>query len=145
MRSQTSQRFLEENFSGRHDDAINTMQTKLIRSAMVLTLICTLTTGAAADTASDAALRRKVLGYWKTGRHAYLFKSDGIRYMVGGTPTRHWDIRGGVYYEDGKPYKISKLNEKEFDIAGGDLLERCSEKHIEQYKASFPDWMKEHQ
>lgn len=98
---------------------------------MVLTLICTLTTAAAADTASDAALKRKVLGCWESGRHAYLFKSDGIRYMVGGIPTSHWDIRGGVYYEDGKPHKILILNEKKFETAGGDLLERCSKKCIE--------------
>jgi len=100
---------------------------------------------ATANSASDAALKQKVLGYWETGRHAYLFKSDGIRYMVDGVPTSHWDIRGGLYYEDGKPYKIATLNDKTFDIAGGDLLKRCSKQGIERLKRLCPDWMKEHE
>ena len=121
---------------------------------MVLTLICTLTTAATADTASDAAMKRKLLGYWQSGRHAYLFKSDGICYMVEGTTTSHWDIRGGVYYDDGTPYKILILNEKKFETggekAGGtvtvrDLLERCSKKDVERLKKCCSDWMKEHE
>ncbi len=97
------------------------------------------------DSASDAALKQKVIGYWETGRHAYLFKSDGIRYMVDGIPTSHWDIRGGLYYEDGKPHKIAILNENKFDIVGGDLLQRCSKQGIERLRRLCPDWMKEHE
>jgi hypothetical protein len=130
------------------------MKTKLIRPAMVLTLICTLTTAATADSASDAALKRKLLGYWKSGRHSYLFKSDGICYMVEGTTTYHWDIRGGMYYMDATPYKIVSLNGKEFEYCSPDKnakpfirdgLERCSTKDIEQLKECCSDWMKEHE
>ena len=64
---------------------------------------------------SDAATKRKLLGYWKSGRHSYLFKSDGICYMVEGTTTYHWDIRGGVYYIEAKAYEIVSLNGNEFE------------------------------
>ena len=121
---------------------------------MVLTLICTLTTAATADSASDAALKRKLLGYWQSGRHAYLFKSDGICYMVERTTTYHRDIRGGVYYVDAMPYEIVSLNEKDFEYRSRDKnaspyirdgLERCSKKDIEQLKKCCSDWMKEHE
>jgi hypothetical protein len=126
------------------------MKTKLIRPAMVLTLICTLTTAATADSASDAALKRKLLGYWQSGRHAYLFKSDGICYMVGGTTTHHWDIRGGMYYDEATPLEIVSLSGNEFKARSrvknaSEGLERCSKKDIEQLKKFFPDWMKEHE
>jgi hypothetical protein len=65
--------------------------------------------------------------------------------MVDGIPTSHWDIRGGVYYEDGKPYKILILNEKKFETAGPDLLKRCSKQDMEQLKKCCSDWMKEHE
>ena len=127
------------------------MKTKLIRSAIVLTLMCTLTATAMAD---SAALERKLLGYWQSGRHAYLFKSDGICYMVEGTTTYHWDIRGGMYYMDATPYKIVSLNGKEFEYCSPDNnarpfvrdgLERCSKRDIEQLKKCRSDWMKEHE
>jgi hypothetical protein len=129
------------------------MKTILIRSAIVLTLICTLTAAATADTASDAALKRKLLGYWQSGRHAYLFKSDGIIYMVEGIPTTHWDIRGGVYYEDGSPKGTVSMKGKEFEFHARDknapcmlcTVERCSKKDIEQLKKCCSDWMKEHE
>jgi hypothetical protein len=120
------------------------MRTQLVRSAIALTLISVLIAAAMADSASDAVLKRKLLGYWQSGRHTYLFKSDGIRYMVAGVPTSHWDIQGAVYYEDGKPYKIVTLNEKMFRTSG-DVLERCSKQDIERLKKFFPDWMKEHE
>jgi hypothetical protein len=108
---------------------------------------------ATADSASDAAMKQKLLGYWHSGRHAYLFKSDGICYMVEGTTTSHWDIRGGVYYDDGIPCKIVSLNEKEFEFRSldnashylEDRWERCSKKEIEQLKKCCSDWMKEHE
>lgn len=121
------------------------MKTKLVRLILCLTLLSILATGANADRASDATLKEKVLGFWETGRHAYLFKSDGIRYMVEGVPTARWDIRGGMYYEDGKPHKIAKLNDTTFDIAGGDLLKRCSKEGIERLRKLCPEWMREHE
>jgi hypothetical protein len=130
------------------------MKTKLTRAAMVLILICSLTTAAMADTASDAAMKRKLLGYWKSGRHSYLFKSDGICYMVEGTTTYHWDIRDGVYYVEAKPYEIMSLNGNEFEYRSRDKnaipfeqdgLERCSKNDIEQLKKCCSGWMKEHE
>jgi hypothetical protein len=134
------------------------MKTKLIRPAMVLILICTVTAAATADTASDAVIKRKLLGYWNSGRHAHLFKSDGTHYAdvlaaaMGdeGTP-HHWDIRSGLYYDDGTPYKILILNEKKFEFrsldknATLDIWGRCSKQDIEQLKKCCSDWMKEHE
>src|SRR4051812_667998 len=123
------------------------MTTKLM--ATVLMLICSLTTAAVADSASNAALKRKLLGYWHSGRHAYLFKSDGICYMVEGTTTYHWDIRDGVYYSDAMPFEIVTLNEKEFEYQSRDRnakpfmrdgLERCSKKDLEELKKCCSDW-----
>lgn len=130
------------------------MKTTLVRSAMVLTLICALTTAATGDSGSDAALKQKLLGFWKSGRHAYLFKSDNVCYMVDGTTTYHWDIRDGTYYVEAKPYKILSLNGNQFEYCSRDRnarpyerdgLERCSQKDIEQLKQCCSDWMKEHE
>lgn len=48
--------------------------------------------------ADDAAMKKELLGYWKSGRHAYLYKDDGIVYMMGGTTKSKWDIRNGKFY-----------------------------------------------
>ncbi len=108
---------------------------------------------ATTNSASDAAMKRRLLGYWQSGRHAYLFKSDGICYMVEGTTKSDWDIRGGVYYYGGIPCKIGSLNEKEFEFRSldngsqyiEDRWERCSKKDVEQLKKCCSDWMKEHE
>jgi hypothetical protein len=130
------------------------MKIKLTRPALVLTLICAATAAAMADTASDAVMKRKLLGYWNSGRHAHLFKSDGTHYadvltaaLADGTP-HHWDIRDGLYYDDGTSYKILMLTEKKFEFrsldksAALDVWGRCSKQDNEQLKKCCSDWMK---
>jgi lysozyme inhibitor LprI len=66
---------------------------------------------------SDAEIKAKLLGYWQSPRHAYLLKSDGIMYMC---PTNYattkntWDVKGGLFYQDGQPHRIVTLNRLEF-------------------------------
>ena len=49
--------------------------------------------------ADNAAIKKELLGYWKTGRHVFLYKDDGIAYMMGGCSNRRWDVLNGMYYE----------------------------------------------
>jgi hypothetical protein len=92
--------------------------------------------------ADDAAMKKELLGYWASGRHAYLFKDDGISYMLGGTSKSKWDIRNGMYYEsnvDGtnalKPAKIISLTKSKFttqDTSGIHTLKRLTQEGAEK-------------
>ena len=103
------------------------------------------------EASSDAVIKQKLLGYWRSPRHDYLYKRDGIRYMFGGTTTSPWDVRGGVYYEGFKPYDIVSFSPKTFvyrSREGSKLtfkLERCSDADIAKMRESDPDWMKQHE
>ena len=68
----------------------------------------------AGEKMSDAEIKRKLLGYWKSPRHGYEYKSDGIIYMLGGTTTNHWAVRNGVYYEQSDPFDIVMLTTNKF-------------------------------
>jgi len=64
----------------------------------------------------DSAIKRKLLGYWKSPRHPYLFKSDGIVRMCPTsicTTTNTWDVIDGIFYWDAIPYEIVKLTDNE--------------------------------
>jgi hypothetical protein len=72
--------------------------------------------------ADDAAIRQKIIGYWSTGRHVFLFKSDGNALMMGGTSNMKWAVHNGMYYEGGdegdvtnsQPHKILSLTNTRF-------------------------------
>jgi len=95
--------------------------------------------------ADDAAIKQEILGYWKSGRHAYLYKNDGIAYMMGGTSNLKWDVRDGMYYEgsvDGaegspKPLKIISLTKTRFTVKWEDgtlyTLKRITKAEAEEY------------
>ncbi|MEP7015031.1 MAG: hypothetical protein ABI925_06305 [Verrucomicrobiota bacterium] len=71
----------------------------------------------AGEKMSDAEIKQKLLGYWKSPRHGYEIKSDGIMYMLPrkyATSTNHWDVRNGKFYQDGGPYGIISLTDKKF-------------------------------
>src|ERR1700693_5272442 len=88
-----------------------TMKTTLAKTAMVLAILIAATMAHA----DDAAIKKELLGYWKSGRHSYLYKDDGIIYMMGGTTKSTWDVRDGRYYEQGlKPAKIIALTKTKF-------------------------------
>ena len=47
----------------------------------------------------DAAMEKKLVGYWSSGRHDYQFTEDGVCHMLGGTTQNRWTIRNGIYSE----------------------------------------------
>ena len=72
---------------------------------------------AAEQTSSDAAIKQKLLGYWRSPRHGYLIKSDGVMYMCPRdicTTTNKWDVKNGKFYQDSEPYDIVMLTDKKF-------------------------------
>jgi hypothetical protein len=72
---------------------------------------------------SDAQIKAKLVGYWLSPRDAYLMQANGLKRMCPttgsyrATTVHHWDVRNGLYYEDGEPYRIVKLTKTEFDYA----------------------------
>ncbi len=68
-----------------------------------------------ADNVGDFNLKKKLIGYWKSSRHAYCYSTDGFCYtMWGGSTTAAWDIKNGVYYSDGFSYDIISLTPDKF-------------------------------
>jgi len=58
--------------------------------------------------ADDSSIKKQLLGYWKSPRHSYLLKSNGIMYMLprpGATTTNTWDVRNDFFYQDGEHSK----------------------------------------
>ena len=93
------------------------MKTKLIITTLTTIVAISGLTGFAGDVPADAAIKQKLLGYWRSGRHDYLYEADGVRYMLPRPPcttTSHWDVKGGVYLEGSKPYEIVTMTKNTF-------------------------------
>jgi hypothetical protein len=104
----------------------------LTKTAMVLALFMAATMAQA----DDAAMKKELLGYWASGRHAYLYQDDGIAYMMGGSSNLKWDVRDGMYNEDGKAYKIISLTKTHFvtqSDKGTYTLKRITKEKAEWY------------
>jgi hypothetical protein len=113
-----------------------------------LTLLLALFMAATMAQADDAAMKKEILGYWKSGRHAYLYKDDGIIYMMGGTTKSRWDIRDGKFYESSDLHpidyssgeKILALTKAKFTVQDTDgpyTLKRITKEEAEKY--GMPD------
>lgn len=66
---------------------------------------------------SDAAIKQKLMGYWRSPRHEYEFTSDGVIYMLPNPPcttTNRWDIKNGLFYWDEQPHVIVSLTKEKF-------------------------------
>jgi hypothetical protein len=116
----------------------------LAKTAMVLAFFVAATMAQA----DDATMKKELLGYWKSGRHAYLYKDDGVIYMMGGSTKSRWDIRNGKFYEssDLNPIdyssgeKILALNKTVFTVQDTDgpyTLKRITKAEAEKY--GMPD------
>jgi hypothetical protein len=84
----------------------------LALNKLKLTLVVLLLAAAMAQ-ADDAAVKKQLLGYRQSPRHAYLLKSNGIMYMLSRPPcttTNTWDVRNAFFYQDGEALKIVALN-----------------------------------
>jgi len=107
-------------------------------------------TQATPDAPSDSAIKQKLVGYWSSSRHAYLNKPNGISYMVSGTTTNQWNVKGGIYFLDAKPYDIVSLTDNTFVFRSREnsnltfTLKRCMPSDIEQMKKYCGDWFKAH-
>jgi hypothetical protein len=98
------------------------------------TMVLALFMAATMAQADDAAMKKELLGYWTSGRHSYLYKDDGIAYMMGGTTKNKWDIRNGMYYVDGMTSKIIALTKTRFitqDASGTYTLKRITKAEAE--------------
>ena len=99
------------------------MNAKLTLIAPLLAAMCfaSLPPLLAGEQLSDAAIKQKLLGYWGNPRHAYLYQPNGVRSMCprkDSTTTNKWDVRGGLYYEDGDAYRIVTLDARTFAYQG---------------------------
>jgi hypothetical protein len=82
--------------------------------SLLLSFTCIAFTG---EKMSDAQIKQKLLGYWKSPRHDYHIAADGIIYMCPrklATTTNHWAVKDGKFYWDGRPHTIVTLNDKKF-------------------------------
>jgi hypothetical protein len=69
--------------------------------------------------ATDAALKQKLLGYWKSQKKIYNYTSDGWCHQVNGRSKNQWDIVNNVYHDhetNGRDftYDILTLTDKKF-------------------------------
>jgi hypothetical protein len=67
---------------------------------------------------SDAQIRRELIGCWKSPRLLYKIRCNGIMmrtcpmYPV---PTcKSWAVQNGIFYEDGRPYRILAVDDRQF-------------------------------
>ena len=91
----------------------------------------------AGERSSDAAIKQRLLGYWKSPRHGYHIKSDGIMYMCPRaycTTTNRWNVKDGRFYQDGDAYQIVTLTNNKFvyrDSRGTYILNRGSKDEVD--------------
>lgn len=117
------------------------MRTKLIIPTLTAIVAISALPGCVGNVPADAATKQKLLGYWRSPRHDYLYKADGVRYMQPRPPcttTNRWDVKGGVYFEDSEPYDIVSHTDQTFAYRSRDAdqitftLKRITKKEAEQ-------------
>ncbi len=83
-----------------------------------------------ADSATDARLKAAIVGKWFSARHEYAYTATGFVYM--GSPKDWqpgyfrdtWDVRDGIYYENGEPQRKISLSRKKWFLDGNLFLAR---------------------
>ena len=67
---------------------------------------------------SDAQIISELIGCWKSPRHLYEIQCNGIMTrMCPSYPVRTtymWAVRNGIFYQDGHPYKILAVDDRQF-------------------------------
>jgi hypothetical protein len=82
-----------------------------------LTIGCLFTGSVQAAASSDAEIKTKLLGFWRSPRHEYEFKANGMVYMLPMSPDTtkgEWSVKGGKFVWDGESYVIVALTDKRF-------------------------------
>ena len=80
-------------------------------------IACLLMPLAMAGKPSDADIKKKLLGYWRSPRHEYQFTSDGGIHVDPSPPcppTGKWDVKDGLFYWDDEPHIIVLLTKEKF-------------------------------
>ena len=83
----------------------------------LIAVACLLPPPLMADARTDAGIRKKLLGFWRSPRHEYEFKSDGIVYMRPTPPcttTDKWKVKDGHFIWGRDSYVIVSLTDKKF-------------------------------
>jgi hypothetical protein len=65
----------------------------------------------------DAAIRKKLIGYWRSPRHEYEYRADGRVFMDPNPPTDsigNWKVEKGLFHLDNDTYVIVSLTDKRF-------------------------------
>jgi hypothetical protein len=79
----------------------------------ILALAVLVVTGAHAD---DAAVKKRLLGYWEAPGWQALLKEDGIIYDFHNHPIDTWDVRHGVFYTKRDSFTIIALTNSKLVI-----------------------------
>jgi hypothetical protein len=82
-----------------------------------VTIGCLFTESLHAAAPSDSEVKTKVLGFWRSPRHEYEFKSNGKVYMLPMSPDTtkgEWSVKGGKFIWDEESYGIVTLTDKRF-------------------------------
>jgi hypothetical protein len=122
-------------------------QQKQMRTLLITLMLSIGVSHAVCAQSHDEVLKRKIVGYWASKRHAYHFvlkdavHPDNIGYFVvsddpndpnAGSFT--WDVKNGVFYERGESQgKITVLDSHHFNCAEGDDLVRITKAETKNY------------
>ena len=91
---------------------------KLMRKLVVLAIGFIALAAQAQLPLSDARIISKLIGCWKSPRHLYNIQCDGTMARVCPSypvaTTYVWAVRNGIFYQDGHPYKILAVNDRQF-------------------------------
>jgi hypothetical protein len=64
----------------------------------------------------DAAIKRQLVGRWKTPGGTVMLKADGTMRQSGFPGPQKWDVRQGVFYDHRDSFTILSLTETSFEI-----------------------------
>jgi hypothetical protein len=70
-----------------------------------------------ADKPADSAIRRRLVGYWKSSQQAFRIAADGKMYVgvrQDDIETSRWNVRNGKFYWDNVTYAIVTLTENKY-------------------------------
>jgi hypothetical protein len=110
------------------------MKLPITIPSLFLSVTCLASAG---EKMSDAEIKQKLLGYWKSPRHGYHITSDSKMYMCPrkyATTINHWDVKNGMFYEDGSPCQIVSLTNEKFvyrDSRGTYVLTRSAKEEAD--------------
>jgi len=91
------------------------------RKSEVFAICCVLAIATSLRAQDDAAVKKKLTGYWRSPRHEYEFRADGGVIMdpnrdSPNVPTEKWDVKKRLFYWDDTAYVIVSLTTKRIEF-----------------------------